>query len=121
MTLPGETNVNIPNPVVAAMNSTAISVTIPALPTLPPGDKWSSTSAYDIVYYKSSNSASRVTVALTGALPLTKILDNLSKYTLYVFFLRYYGNIDSTVEHNIMSRKRWATTHEDGKFLFMSM
>ena len=121
MMFSGETNVHIPYPVVAAINSTAISLKIPALPTIPPGDKWSSTSAYDIVYSKNSNTATKITVTVTGSTPLIKILDNLSKFTLYVFYLRYYGNVESTVEHNTLSGKQWATTHEDGKFLFMLM
>lgn len=104
----------------AAINSTAISVKIPSLPTIPPGDKWSSTSAYDIVYYKQSDTATKMTVAVTGALPLTKIFDKLSKYTVYAVYLHYYGNVESTIEHNIISGTNFATTHEDGKFFCKS-
>ena len=105
----------------AALNSTAISVNITSLPTIPPGDKWTSTSAYDIVYYKQSNIATIKTVAVTGALPLTKVIGNLSKFTIYELYLHYYGNVVSTIEHNIISGKQLATTHEDGMFLFTSI
>ena len=104
----------IPTPIVTVISSTSVSVKIPSLPTMPTGDLWSSTSAYHVVYW--TNYESKKMMAATGAVPLTKIVKDLAKFTSYAVSLHFYGKIDSSIEYNLISQAVTVTTLEDGMF-----
>ena len=81
---------------------------------MPIGDLWSSNLAYDIVYWE--NHESKKKMALTGAVPLTRIIKDLAKSTSYKVSLHFYGHIDSSIEYNLISSAVIAATAEGGMF-----
>ena len=96
------------------VNSTSLLVTILSLPTVPLDDQWNCSQAYDIVYYRSDTSTKK-SVPINGALPLSKNITGLEKYTDYTVYLHYYGKIQSKIEHNNISVTIQQKTDEDGE------
>ena len=84
---------------------------------MPTGDLWSSTAAFDVVYWKNYESKKRV--AVTGAVPLTKVVKDLAKFTTYSISLHFYGKIDSSTDYNLNSPVVTVTTMEDGSYCYL--
>lgn len=100
---------------VAVINSTALAAKINSIPRVPPDDQWTSIPKYDLVYYKFADESSKQIIELNGALPVSHTITGLEKYTLYVFYLHFYGKLEATKEHNIISSERRMRTAEDGR------
>eukprot|EP00794_Sanderia_malayensis_P019880 gene19880-21821_t len=111
--LANETGRHIPPPNVTVLNSTAISVELPALLSIPPRDNWSSMSNYACLYHKKDNTNPTYTLSFTGSLPVWALVTGLSKYTDYTFYAYYYGKRNSINDHHLISVTKTVKTHED--------
>ena len=109
-----ETAMSIPAPVLAMINSTAISITLPSAPYLPPLDSWTYITNHEVRYYKVGDESNVHTITVTGSLPQTVIASRLGKYTDYQFFVHYFGKIGSA-DQNIVSPGAIQKTDEDGE------
>ncbi|XP_065064517.1 neogenin-like [Rhopilema esculentum] len=109
---PDVTAMSIPAPVLAMINSTVISITLPSAPYLPPLDYWTYITNHEVCYYKVGNESNVHTITVTGSLPQTVIASVLGKYTDYQFFVHYFGEIGSA-DHNIISPGAIQKTDED--------
>ena len=109
-----ETAKNISLPIPTMINSTSISVKLPATPYLPPKDNWSYTGNTEILYHRSGVVENPSKLTVSGTLPQTIFANGLKKYTDYVFYAHYFGKIDGQ-DHNIVTRYSVVVkTDEDG-------
>ena len=105
---------SIPAPVPAMINSTAISITLPSAPHLPPLDSWTYITNHEVRYYKVGDEINVQSITVTGSLPQTVTASGLGKYTDYQFFVHYFGKIGSA-DQNIVSPGAIQKTDEDGE------
>ena len=100
------------------VNSTAISVTLPSTPYLPPINSWTYVEYHEVLYHRSGIEEASKKLTVIGALPQTVIASKLKKYTPYVFYAHYFGKIDGE-DQNIISRySAIVKTNEDGMTFF---
>ena len=114
-----ETAKNIPLPIPKMHNSTAISVTLPSRPYLPPRDQWIYIQKHEVLYHRSGVDEPVKIIEINEPLPKTVVATGLNKYTDYVFYARYYGKIDGEDQNIITRYSAVMKTDEDGmKILF---
>ena len=96
------------------VNSTAISVTLPSMPYLPPKNNWTYVQTSEILYHRRGVVETPQRLAVIGVLPQTIIATGLQKYTDYLFYAHYHGKI-SRQDQNIITRySAVMKTDEDG-------
>ena len=114
--LTGEATSNVPAPILAIINSTAIAVTINR-PNLPFGDNWAYEPYYSIVFYDSSAADIETINKVSGTLPLTTAVANLTRNTRYTFYVKYYGFAGDKSKLNVIGNKESIRTYH-GMLLF---
>ena len=114
LTFLAETAKSLPLPNSTMLNSTAISVTLPSTPHLPPKDNWIYVQTSEILYHRSGVVETPFKLTVSGALPHTVIASGLEKYTDYVFYARYYGKINGGDQNFITGYSTVVKTDEDG-------
>ena len=100
------------------VNSTAISVTLPSTPYLPPKDNWTYIQYHQIFYHRSGIEETPNKLTVIGALPQTVVASRLKKYTDYVFYAHYYGKINGKDQNIITRYSTDVKTAEDGMIYF---
>ena len=113
-----DTASSLPPPVPVMTNSTAISVTLPSTPYLPPKDGWTYAQAGEILYHRSGIVDAPQKLTVSGALPQTINATGLKKYTDYVFYAHYFGNINRKDQNIITRYSAVVKTDEDGMTSF---
>ena len=107
-----ETDENVTQPVVEAINSTAIGVYLPSVPFLPPRDNWTYAAQQEVIYYRTGYIAEEQAVTVIGAPPRTIPVTNLLYNTEYTIYLRYFGTVRGAV-HKINTNSVTAKTREE--------
>ena len=115
-----DTASSLPPPIPAMINSTAISVTLPSTPYLPPKDNWTYVQASEVLYHRSGIVEIPQKLTVRGALPQTINATGLKKYTDYVFYAHYFGKINGEVQNIITKYSAVVKTDEDGMTSFQS-
>lgn len=98
------------------VNSTAISAQLPSTPFLPPRDNWTYVATHEVLYFNVSDESRVFKIAVAGSLPKTVIATGLKKYTDYTFYAHYYGYLNGTEHHHIITRGITMKTDEDGRY-----
>ena len=116
-----DTASSIPPPVPAMINSTAISVTLPSTPYLPPKDGWTYAQASEVLYHRSGIVEAPQKLTVSGALPQTINATGLKKYTDYLFYAHYFGNMNRKDQNIITRYSAVVKTDEDGMISFSNL
>ena len=109
-----ETALSVPTPIPMMINSTAISAQLPSTPFLPPRDNWTYVARHEVLYFKVGDESTVSKLEVTGSLPKTVVATGLKKYTDYTFYAHYFGYLDGTKDHHIITRGVTMKTDEDG-------
>ena len=96
------------------VNSTAISVTLPSTPYLPPKDNWTYVQIHEVFYHRHGVAETSQKLTVSGALPQTVVASGLKKYTDYVFYAHYFGKINGEDQNIITQYSVLMKTDEDG-------
>ena len=102
-------------PLPTMVNSTAISVLLQSTPVLPPRDAWASIQKNEVFFKRYQVDEPAKKIAVLEALPRTVIAADLNKYTEYVFYAHYFGNITGKDHNIITSYSVVCRTDEDGE------
>ena len=113
-----ETNENITQPVLEAINSTTISVFLSSIPHLPPRDEWSYSAQQEVLYYRTGYMAEEKSIAVNGSVPKTILVTGLQNETEYTIYVRYFGNINGSL-YKINTIPVTANTTKECTFLYL--